>query len=361
MTTWPQIAVTQDSTLLRQSATDLLTGMEPMLLYTGPPGPAGQVSRFSLDGPTAGWPGIQDTISLTGGVKGLTAPFKHIDLKPARTSGVIYNGTVFDPLVMDLQLQAHANTPQGLSKIWSEWVGAWDPEKLGKFEYITFDRGYWYFPARLDKPWPDQDKKSPRLLKVRDVTHSMRCDLAFWAGMPYVDTFKSAGGSGFLKLANIGSQPGWPTIICYAGTSDGASFSFSNGSGSTVMITLGPLKAGQVILINTYPALRGVVDLTSTPQSPQQLNGLQTLLEIITNFSTNNNPPPLLQWFESLFGILPIQSPVYSLLNGRLSNPIPGVAQPSWATMSPLAVTITNGNSGSQMIGRIDPLRRSPE
>lgn len=356
MTTWPQIAATSDSTLLPQGATDLLENVEPSLLYTGPKAPGGQQSKFCLDGPMATWPGIQDGIVLVGGVKGLTAQFKHIDNKPARASGVIYNGTVFDPLQLDLKLQAHANTPEGLSKVWSEWEGAWDPQALGKFEYITQDRGYWYFPARLAKPWADQDNQSPRRLLVRNITHSMRCDNAFWIGMPYVDVFASASGSGFLRLMNIGSQDGWPSLTCYGpGT-----FSFSNGPGSTTMISFGPLAAGQRVLINTYPPLRGVVDLTSanvTTLPPAQ----KTLLETIINFITNSNVPPLFQWFESLFGVLPVQSPLYSLLNGRYSHPITGVAQPSWATLHALSVSITGGSSASQIIGRIDPMRRSPE
>lgn len=361
MTTWPQIAVTKDSTLLPAGAAELVTGDEPQLLYAGPVAPGGQRSRFALDGPGRPWPGIQDGIICTGGVKGLTSQFKHIDNKPARTDGVIWNGSIFDPLEIDLDLQAHANTPQGLSKVWAEWVGAWNPRKLGKFEYITQDRGYWYVPARLNKPWPDIDKKSPRMLKVRNITHSLRCDLAFWFGFPSVDVFQSASGSGFLKLMNIGSEDGWPTLTCYAGTADGATFHFSNGPGSTTMISFGPLKAGQSALITTYPPLRGVVDLTSGTQAPQSPNFFQGLLELIVNFATNDNTPPLLQWFESLFGILPPQSALYSLLNGRMTNPIPGTEMPEWATMSPIAVSITGGNSASKIVGRIDPMRRSPE
>ena len=358
MTTWPQIAVTQDSTLLPLGARQLLDNVEPSLLYSGPVDPSGNQSIFALDGPMMTWPGIQDGIALVGGVKGLTAQFKHIDLKPARAAGVIWQGTTFDPLEVDLQLQAHANTPEGLSKVWSEWEGAWDPRILGKFEYITQDRGYWYFPARLNKPWADTAKQSPRRLRVRNITHSARCDLAFWFGMPYVSVFQTSSGSGFLPLMNIGSEDGWPSIICYGpGT-----FSFSNGPGSTTMISFGPLEAGDVAVVNTFPPLRGVVDISSSGyNAATSENFLQNLLQTIVNFVTNDNVPPLAQWFESLFGVLPPQSPLYSLLNGRLTNPIPGVPQPSWATLNYLSVSITGGSSSSKMIGRIDPMRRSPE
>jgi hypothetical protein len=335
----------------------LLDNVEPMLHYAGRVDPvSGNVSRFALDGAMAPWPGVQDGIVLTGGVRGLTSAFKHIDNKPARANGVIYNGSIFDPLVIDMELQAHANSPEGISKVWSEWEAAWDPRVLGKFEWITQDRGYWYIPARLNAPWRDQQKISPRITLQRNITHSMRCDLGFWFGMPYCDVFQTLSGSGYLRLMNIGQEDGWPTLTCYGpGT-----FSFGNGPSSSTMITLGPLAAGQVALVNTYPPLRGVVDVTNTPQT-QQLNGVQTLVEFLTNFVTNDNLPPLAVWFESVFGIAPQQQPLYSLLNGRFTNPIPGVPQTAWAQMSYIPVTITGGSSSSRIVGRIDPMRRSPE
>lgn len=357
MTDWPQIAITGDSTILPAGAEALLKNVEPMLHYAGPVDPvSGNVSRFAVDGAMAPWPGVQDGVVLTGGVRGLTSKFHHIDNKPARANGVIYNGSIFDPLVVDLELQAHANSPEGISKVWSEWEAAWDPRVLGKFEHITQDRGYWYIPARLNTPWPDQHKISPRITLQRSITHSMRCDLGFWFGMPHCDTFQSSSGSGFLRLMNIGQEVGWPTLTFYGpGT-----LSFANGPGSSTMISFGPLAAGQVALINTYPPLRGVVDVTSTPQT-QHLNGVQSLIQILTNLLTNGNLPPLAKWFESVFGIQPQQQPLYSLLNGRYTNPIPGVPQPSWAKMSYLPVSISGGGAGTKVIGRIDPMRRSPE
>lgn len=357
MTIYPIIAATGDNTVLPTAGAELLAGVKENIWYTSPDGR----STFYLSGALQPWPGIQDGIHLKGGIKGLSPDYKHIDLKSARQPGVTWTGTLFDTLTMDMSLQANANTAQGISKLISEWVGAWDPTKTGTLEYWTIDRGYWYCNPRGGKPQADSWKQTPRTIRQADLTHSCRADLSFWLGLPSIDTFApgggSGGGSGFLQLGNIGDQPAWPTFLFYGpGT-----FGFSNGVGSTSMITLGPLLEGQVVLMTTLPRLNNLVDLSAGVA--QTLSVEQQTIESIINFITNNNVPPLLQQFESQFGIVPPQGSLWSLLTGRYDRPIPGVAQPEWATSSEIAVSITGtgGSSASKIVGRIDPMRRWPE
>jgi len=179
--------------------------------------------------------------------------------------------------------------------------------------------------------------------------------------------------TGFVPLTNIGDQDGWPSYLCYGP----GIFAFANGPGSSSMITLGtaasPILDNQVVLITTMPRLRSVVDLT--PNLPTQaLTGVQTFLEqlidLISGVSgtltvgetqASSGVPPLLQWFESLFGIKPPQGNLYALLNGRFTNPIPGVPQPFMASESYIPVSITNGNANSQIVASVTPQRRWPE
>jgi hypothetical protein len=113
------------------------------------------------------------------------------------------------------------------------------------------------------------------------------------------------------------------------------------------------------VLITTLPRKRNVIDLTNVPGSPTIAQN--QLLNAIFAFVTNNNVPPVIQWFESLFGYPVPQGPLYSLLNGRYSSPFPGVEQPGWATSQYLSVYITGGNANSKIVGRIDPQRQWPE
>jgi hypothetical protein len=356
MTVYPMIAATGDATILPQGADDLLSGEEENIWCTSADG----LSQYAIAGALKPWPGIQDGVLLAGGLKGMTPTFKHLDLKAARQPGVTWTGTTYDVLEIEMQLDVHARTAPGISQVVSEWVSMWRPEVLNTVEYWTLDRGYWYLPARRSGPWPDVLKHLPRLQKERQFTQKIRCDSGFWFGMPSTDVFApgGSGGSGWLKLLNIGTEDAWPTLML---TGPGT-FSWSNGlaQNTATQITFGPLTAGQKVLITTNRRKRNVVDLTNTtvasPNTP-----LRALVESIINFVTNNNVPPLLQWFESLFGVLPPQGPLYSLLDGQYTNPIPGVRQPGWATLSHIAVSISGGNADSQIVGRIDPQRQWPE
>lgn len=350
----------------------LTQGIDENIWYTSPGGTAtatgitaGQ-SQFYLAGAARSWPGVTDGMVMPGGLKGMSPNFKHLDLKGARQAGVTWTGTVYDAMEIDCVLEAHARTPQGLSALSSEWVGSWDPTQRGTLEHWTLDGGYWFCNPRLHSVWADQPKKSPRRLLYRKFTHAMRVDDAFWKSIDSINTFQPgvANASTFMMLSNIGTQVAYPRFLCYAGTSDGATFSFSNGPsgapGSTNMITFGPLKAGQIVLLTTEDRLRGVVDLTPN----QVLTGSQTsqnFMQQLISLAFNNNTPPLLAWFESLFGILPPQGPLYALLQGRWTNGMSGVARPSWAQPQYYTVQISGGNAATKVIGSVTPLRTWPE
>lgn len=459
--------------VLPAGATEMISSTDPNLWYTDPTG----TFKFYLMGGQAPWPGIQDGIVCTEWPRNMSPPFKHLDLQAAQQDGVTWTATVYDPPEVILPLEAHGTTPQGISKVVSEWIGSWDPKKPGILEYFTLDRGYWYCNPRLSKVWQDQIKKSPRRHLKQKITHACRIDNAFWqsipstatfsglsnevqlvtiagwptggtfplgfkgvtstspvpwnataaqvqtmltglstigsgnvtvtgpAGGPYTVTFIGAlagapqpyitggfgltggffpepitteltqggNGSGFVPLTNIGDQDAWPSYLVYGP----GIFSFANGPGSTSMITFGtptdPILAGQIVLITTMPRLRSVVDLTPNLPPPALTPAqvfLEQLIDLISGVSgaltiggTSDNVgiPPLLQWFESLFGISPPQGNLYALLNGRFTNPIPGVPQPWMAQTAHIPVAISGGNSSSKIVASITPQRRWPE
>ncbi|GFG74711.1 hypothetical protein [Mycobacterium botniense] len=184
MTTYPLIYATNDATILPQGAADLLDGAMPTIKFTSPDGN----SKFTLCGPEAPWPGIQDGILLVDGLSGVTPGFKHIDLKGARQPGVTWTYTMYDTCNLTMRLQAHATTPQGMSRLVSEWIGAWNPNLQGSLEYWTVDRGYWWFPAGASRG--RIRSQLPRLVLHQEFTQKIRNDLAFWLGVPWTDTFR---------------------------------------------------------------------------------------------------------------------------------------------------------------------------
>ena len=353
-------------TALPLQSTMLLEGIDPILRYTD----STREFKWRLLGGESPWPGIQDGIICTQWPRNMAAPFKHLDLQGAQQDGVTWTATVYDPPEIILPLEAHARTPQGISKVVSDWIASWNPvsnttdptQPLGTLEYITLDRGYWMCNPRLTKTWQDEIKLSPRRLLVQKITHACRIDQAFWASIPSASVFApgGSGGTGFAPLTNIGDQPAWAAHVVYGP----GIFGFGNGPASTSMITLGtetdPILDGQIVLVTTNPRLRSIVDV-SPGQPTQTLTGSQQFLEQLINLVTNGNTIPLLQWFESLFGIAPPQGNLYALLNGRFTTPIPGVPQPSLAQTQYIPVSITGGNSNSKIVSTVTPLRRWPE
>lgn len=163
-------------------------------------------------------------------------------------------------------------------------------------------------------------------------------------------------GLNFLSLTNTGDVEAWPRFLLYGpGT-----FTLGNGPSNPDTVTFGPLLANQVVLIESEPRRRSVVDVSPAALPAQNLNPLQLFVKNLVLLATNNNTVPFLEGFQSLFGIMPPQGPLYSLLNGRFTNPIPPKAPGSPAAESYIRVQISGGNTASKVVAAITPRRRWP-
>ena len=162
--------------------------------------------------------------------------------------------------------------------------------------------------------------------------------------------------TGYVSVTNTGDVASWPRYLLYGpGT-----FKIGNGPDSTDMVEFGPLLDGQVVLIETEPRRRAVVDLSPGAPAAQDLNIFQQLIKNLVDFASNGNVPPLLQQFESLFGILPPQGNLYQYLNGRFTVPIPAKSPGSAPATSFINVNIDNGNANSKIVAALTPRRRWP-
>lgn len=160
----------------------------------------------------------------------------------------------------------------------------------------------------------------------------------------------------FVSLTNIGDVEAWPRYLLYGP----GQFSIGNGPFSDDLVEFGPLLPGQVVLIETEPRRRSVVDVSPNALPEQVLNPFQALIKGLITFATNNNVPPLLQQFESLFGILPPQANLYSLLNGRFTQPLPPKPPGTLGITTPIKIRIDDGNASSKVVAALTPRRRWP-
>lgn len=177
----------------------------------------------------------------------------------------------------------------------------------------------------------------------------------FWGGDNFIPG-ETAVRSGMLRRINMGDQPMWDRYTLYGpGT-----FYIGSGPGSTDYVKFGPLERGQVVQIRSDPRKRGVVDLTSTPPSPQQLKWWQQALKDFVSFASGNNASPLEEEILSRFGIKPPQGNMYSLLEGRFSSPIPPKPVAGPPKVYNVLVRIVGGDADSRIVAAGTPLRRWP-
>lgn len=161
---------------------------------------------------------------------------------------------------------------------------------------------------------------------------------------------------GFISLTNIGDVKAYPRYLCYGP----GKFFIGNGPGNSDLVEFGPLVDGQVVLIETEPRRRSVIDVSPNKLPEQVLTPSQQSLKKLINLATNNNVPPLLREYQNAFGILPPQVPLYSLMKGRFTEGIEARPSNSPATTSTIKVQIQGGNASSKIIGAITPKRRWP-
>ncbi len=325
----------------------LAEGIEPHLFYTSPDGYA----TWHLMGPRSPIPGVQEGITITTeSIKNLMPTWQTLDLVGANQDGATFVDAVYEPTEIDMMVDAHGLTAASTRQVIRNWIGSWDVKRTGKLSMEVDDNGVWTADVRWLKT-PTEALMRATARRQRFLW-TCRIDDSFWYAPDSVSTRTTTGT---LAFTNTGDQGAWPRYLLYGpGT-----FSIGNGAGSTDLVEFGPLLAGQVVLLETEPRRRSIVDVSPAELPPQNLTPFQQFLTALITFATNNNVPPLLEQFASLFGIQPPQGNLYSYLDGRFTNPIP--AQPlSGPQTSSVTVQIAGGGTGTKIIGAITPRRRWP-
>jgi hypothetical protein len=164
--------------------------------------------------------------------------------------------------------------------------------------------------------------------------------------------------SGFLQCLNIGDQPMYRDYTLFGP----GVFRIHDGPDSDEFIEFGPLLDNQVAFLRSDPRSSTplVLDLTTTPPTPQQLTQVQAALK--KRLGSRADTSAYYQQIESRWGIVPPQGPFYSLLNGRFSDASAIPPKPAGRPADPyyIRVDIDDANANSRIISAGTPLRRWP-
>ena len=337
----------------------LHSGIQPLVAYRY------DDTVFNIMGGLAPVPGVQSGV-LVQSIKGLMPEWHLLDQSGAREDGVTTMGSVIDPIQIEMKVLVSGKEPgmtpqQAIERkraVQRAWINAWAADQIGEFSWTTPLMGKWWGMARWMKAANDDIPNGVNA--TQKFPWTARIDTGVWRSTPSTSQWPptplvTSSGAGWLPLTNRGDRIGWWSALVYGpGT-----FSFSNGFASSTMVTYGPLLEGQVVLLNSHPRLPVVVDLSQTAVA-QSLLPYQKSLQNLVSFASNGNTVPLLQQFESKFGILPPQTNMAALLSGRFTNPIPASVGGVPSTGN-IRVSVTGATSATKVIASVTPRRRWPE
>ena len=285
-------------------------------------------------------------------IEGLMASLKLLTQQGALQDGDTFMGKVYDPAEITVDLEVFASTPNIYRTIVRQLMSGFDPQYPGELHWWSPEIGDWWVPARLSKGVDSTWKTSPAVVGHSTIAVPLHVDQSFWQTFDCSCTVSGSGG--FVTLTNRGDQDVWARHLVYGP----GVVTFHDPGGN---VTIGPLNSGQIVLLTSKPGYRGVLDLTPNQPTPTQLSYWQAWLQNIISLATNGNVPPLLESFESFFGITPPQGNLYSLLSGRFTTSVPAQVEGSAPVTWSMPITITGGSAQTQVISAITPYRKWPE
>lgn len=164
----------------------------------------------------------------------------------------------------------------------------------------------------------------------------------------------SVNGSGYIELSNQGTEDAYPYILMYGpGT-----WAIGDGPNPTNTVNIGPLQDGQILFLSTLPRQQKVIDMTPGHMQPNP--AAQAAIDAQITKMFGSPMPQLADDYASLFGVIPAQGNLQSLVSGLFSNPIPGVDTPQDVVLSQIPVSVTGGTATSKIIMSVTPRRIHP-
>jgi hypothetical protein len=201
--------------------------------------------RFDLMGglaPPYNDPASPEAVALRA-IKGLIAPWQHIDQKGATEDGVTSIDALFDPIEVEAVFECIGRDPKHLRRVYRDLIASIDAIQKSKLSWMSHDTGLWWAPIRWYKGAPPDPLANPQTRRQR-VTLRLRADHGFW------ESFDDVAQFGFTYDSMTATEfdedlTGWPQYR-YEGTGDGGPVGTGDGVAwnevgtDAVSVVLGP-------------------------------------------------------------------------------------------------------------------------
>lgn len=153
-------------------------------------------------------------------MRGLVAPWQMIDQKGATQDGVTFVTSLYDPMEIELNVEARGRDPQHCRQVVSDFYASLDNIKQSTLSFYTHGQGRWWAKVRWAEPSQEEIEKIqvPR----QNMAIKLRVDEGFWQTYDDADQFRFAYETmsdsfttDYSGSSNLG--PNWPLFYSGAG------------------------------------------------------------------------------------------------------------------------------------------------
>lgn len=162
-------------------------------------------------------------------IRGLMAPWQHIEQQGATQDGVTHVDELYGPTEVDIDVELFARDPKHLHRLRRHVLETLDARMQSEFGWRTHELGYWWAPIRWRQKY-DNPEPGPHETTM-SMTLKLQADNAFYQSFPDLDSFgfiydaftDTFNADDYTATKDLG--PNWP--IRYDG--DGGGYLYSNG------------------------------------------------------------------------------------------------------------------------------------
>lgn len=178
------------------------------------------------------------------GLKGLIAPWQHIDQKGATEDGVTQVDALYDPIEAELTVECIGRDSRHCGRVYRDLIASIDAKRRSKLNFFTHDIGHWWAPIRWYKGAPQDPLANQQRTRQR-ATLRLRADSGFWQTYPDTAAFDFVYDGLSLPTEFDADLTGWPQYR-YEGTGDGGPVGTDDGIAwdedgtDAVSVVLGP-------------------------------------------------------------------------------------------------------------------------
>ncbi|GAA2436181.1 DUF7257 domain-containing protein [Mycolicibacterium llatzerense] len=125
-----------------------------------------------------------------GGLKGLIAPWKHIDQKGAVQDGVSQLDALYDPIEVQADVVCYGRDGVHLHRVVRDVIAAIDAKQTSELGFLTLDEGYWWSDVRWFQGAAQNTVDMGGPSRMHKIPLRLRADNGFWRTYAYTDQFE---------------------------------------------------------------------------------------------------------------------------------------------------------------------------